>query len=61
MKTESKKERARARAEDDAEEAPHEAQVAGWLGKPISGSDWTEDGDGNVTRTVRHTQEGDVY
>jgi len=40
---------------------PHEAQVAGWLGKPISGSDWTEDGDGNVTRTVRHTQEGDVY
>ena len=61
MKTESKKERARARAEDDTEEAPHEAQVAGWLGKPISGSDWTEDGDGNVTRTVRHTQEGDVY
>ena len=58
LRSDTKKEAARTRAEADADEPPHEAQTTGFLGRPISASDWTEDADGHVHRTARPTAEG---
>ena len=58
LKSLAEKEAARTRAEVDADDAPHEATMAGFLGRTISASDWTEDADGDVRRTARPTAEG---
>ena len=58
LRSDTKKQAARTRAEADADDAPHEATMTGFLGRPISASDWTEDADGHVHRTARQTAEG---
>ena len=58
LRSDTKKQAARTRAEADADDAPHEATMTGFLGRPISASDWTEDADGHVHRTARPTAEG---
>ena len=58
LRSDTKKQAARTRAEADADDAPHEATMTGFLGRLISASDWTEDADGHVHRTARPTAEG---
>ena len=58
LRSDTKKQAARTRAEADADDAPHEATMTGFLGRLISASDWTEDADGHVHRTARQTAEG---
>ena len=58
LRSDTKKQAARTRAEADADDAPHEATMTGFLGRPIPASDWTEDADGHVHRTARQTAEG---
>ena len=58
LRSDTKKQAAQTRAEADADDAPHEATMTGFLGRPISASDWTEDADGHVHRTARPTAEG---
>ena len=58
LRSDTKKQAARTRAEADADDAPHEATMTGFLGRPTSASDWTEDADGHVHRTARQTAEG---